>query len=65
MFGQLLVGTNVHGPVLKTGVGINVGVSKRLALYGVAGQTFGVDKDRFRANYLGLGMTYRFSVPGR
>lgn len=60
-FGQLLVGTNVHGPVLKTGVGMNLGLGDRLALYGVAGQTFG--KDKFRSDYLGLGLTYRFSLP--
>ena len=64
-FGQLLVGTNVHGPVLKTGVGMNVGLSDRLALYGVAGQTLGPAKDKkFRSDYLGLGLSYRFSVPG-
>ncbi len=64
VFGQLLVGTNVHGPMLKTGVGLNVGLSERLALYGVVGQSIGVDKvKKFRANHAGIGLTYRFALP--
>lgn len=64
MFGQLLVGTNVHGPILKYGVGLNYGLSERLAIYGLAGQTLAIDKVKFKSDYLGLGLTYRFSVPG-
>ncbi|MFZ2649664.1 MAG: hypothetical protein WA210_06115 [Burkholderiaceae bacterium] len=65
-FGQLLVGANVHGSILKTGVGTKYGVSDRLAIYGVAGQTFagpGSNREKFRSEYVGLGVTYRFSVP--
>lgn len=67
-FGQLLVGANVHGAILKTGAGMNYGLSDRWALYGVAGQTLaglGSHRDKFRSDYLGAGLTYRFSVPSR
>lgn len=65
VFGQLLVGTNVHGPVLKAGVGLNYGLGDRLALYAAAGKTreVGSNDTKFSADYVGLGMTYRFSVP--
>lgn len=63
VYAQLLVGTNVHGPIAKYGVGLNYGLSDRLALYATAGQTFGLDKDRFRASQVGVGVTYRFSRP--
>ncbi len=62
-FGQLLVGTNVHGPIVQTGLGLNYGLSDRLAIHGMAGQTIGVDNDKFKSGYVGLGVTYRFSVP--
>ena len=62
-FGQVLVGTNVHGLIVKPGVGLNYGLSDHLALYGAVGQTIGVTKDKFSAAYAGLGVTYRFSVP--
>ncbi len=62
-FGQLLVGANSHGLVLKTGIGLNFGLSDRLAIYGLIGQTFAADKDKFRSDYAGIGLTYRFSVP--
>ncbi len=65
-FGQLLVGANVHGAVLKTGLGLNYALNDKWALYGVAGQTLaglGSNKEKFSADYLGLGLTYRFSLP--
>lgn len=68
VFGQFLVGANPHGAVYKTGVGLNVSLSDRWALYGMAGQTFsgwGAKKDVYRSNQLGLGLSYRFSVPNR
>ena len=63
MFAQVLVGTNVHGPIVKVGVGLNVGVGDRMALYATAGQTRGLDQDRFKANQVGVGLSYRFSRP--
>lgn len=62
-FGQLLAGTNSHGLILKTGIGLNLGLNDRTAIYGLAGQTFAVDKGKFRSDYVGFGLTYRFSVP--
>lgn len=64
-FGQLLAGTNAHGPVLKPGIGINVGLSDRLALYASAGRTLTTSSKNvsFRSDYAGLGLTYRLSVP--
>jgi hypothetical protein len=71
-FGQLLAGPNVHGLVLKPQLGVNIGLSDRLALHAQAGRTIGIgnygqnsNKQRFRANAVGIGLTYRFSVPSR
>jgi len=68
VFGQLLVGTNVHGAILKTGIGLNVGLSDRLAIHGLTGQTFagvGSNSGKFRSDHVGVGLTYRFSMPSR
>jgi len=64
-FGQLLGGTNAHGPILKAGIGMNLGLSDRLAIFASAGRTLASSpKDiNFKSDYVGLGMTYRFSVP--
>ncbi len=65
-FGQLLIGANPNGPIVKGGIGMNYGVSDRLAVYATAGQTLarlGAIGQKFRADYLGIGVTYRFSVP--
>ena len=62
-FGQFLVGTNSHGLIFKTGIGLNFSFDDRLAVYGLVGQTFATDKEKFRSDYVGFGMTYRFSVP--
>jgi len=66
-FGQLLGGTNVHGPIAKADVGLQVGLSDRLAVHASIGRTLAASpKDvGFRADYLGLGLSYRFSVPSR
>ena len=66
-FGQLLGGTNAHGPVVKAGIGVNVGLSDRLALYASAGKTVATpsNKTNFKSDNLGLGLTYRFSLPSR
>ena len=64
-FGQLLGGTNVHGLVVQPGVGLNLSWDERLALYASAGRTMATSSSNgsFRSNYLGLGLSYRFSVP--
>jgi hypothetical protein len=64
-FGQLLAGTNVHGLILKGGVGLNVGLSEQLAIHASAGTTHSIDRTErvFKADYAGLGLTYRFALP--
>lgn len=64
-FGQLLGGTNVHGLILQPGVGLNVTIADRLALHASGGKTFAASSNNgnFRSTYLGLGLSYRFSVP--
>lgn len=66
-FGQVLGGANVHGPILKAGLGFNYGLSDRLALHASVGKTRGPASNgrNFETDYAGLGLTYRFSVPGR
>jgi hypothetical protein len=65
-FGQMLVGTNVHGLIAKGGVGLNLSLSEQLAIHATAGTAHSIDtKDKvFKADYAGLGLTYRFAVPG-
>lgn len=65
-FGQLLAGANVHGPILKAGIGVNYGLSDQLAIRASVGKTKGPSSDgrNFKTDYVGLGMTYRFSIPG-
>ncbi|HEY4079696.1 MAG TPA: hypothetical protein VGM81_03295 [Burkholderiaceae bacterium] len=69
-FAQLLAGINIHGLVLKPAVGLNWGLSDRLALYAQAGKTFSVNEAHlyprqyaFSATSVGLGLSYRFSLP--
>jgi predicted porin len=64
-FGQLLGGTNAHGPIVKAGIGMNYGLSDRLAIYASAGKTVATssNKTNFRSDNVGLGLTYRFSMP--
>lgn len=66
VFGQLLIGANPHGGVVKTGIGFHYGLNDRLAIHALAGQTFGslgAKDKKFRSDYLGVGLTYRFSSP--
>ena len=60
-FGELQVGANVEGSILRSGIGLNYGLSEDLALRGLVGQTIG--ENGFRATNVGLGLTYRFSLP--
>ncbi len=64
-FAQLLGGTNVHGPVVKPGIGVNLGLTDQLAVYATLGatRTVGSQNVDFRSDYAGLGLTYRFSTP--
>ncbi len=64
-FGQLLGGTNPHGPIVKAGIGVNYGLGDHLAIYAAAGATVAIasNKTNFRSDNIGLGLTYRFSLP--
>jgi hypothetical protein len=70
-FAQILVGANVNGIVVKPGAGINYGLSDQLAIYGQVGGTFSVintsqhPNQKFRSPTVGLGLSYRFSLPHR
>ncbi len=66
-FGQLLGGTNVHGLILKPGVGLNYTLSERLAVHASLGRTMATSSDNgnFRSTYGAFGLVYRFSVPSR
>lgn len=69
-FFQVLVGTNINNFVLKTAVGVNYSLTDNLALYGQLGKTISLNKwtqyaydMRVNSDTLGLGLTYRFSLP--
>lgn len=65
LFGQLLGGANVHGLILKPGIGLSYTLTDRLAVHALSGKTMATSSDNgnFRSTYLALGLTYRFSVP--
>lgn len=60
-FGELQVGANVEGALVRTGVGLNYELNEDYALRGQISQTFGANG--FRAAGVELGLTYRFSLP--
>ena len=70
-FAQLVAGINVHGVIAKPAIGANYALSDRLAIYAQVGKTTSVNvahlypaRYRFEATNVGLGLTYRFSLPG-
>lgn len=66
-YAQLLGGAQDHGPIWKPGVGVNFGLSDRLAIYLAAGRTLAAASNRsgFSADYAALGLSYRYAVPSR
>jgi hypothetical protein len=66
VFGQVMVGANVHGRAAKAGAGLRYGMGDRLALHLEAGRIEARSSagQRFSAGSLGLGLDYRFSIPG-
>jgi len=69
-FFQVLIGTNINNYVLKASVGVNYSLTDNLALYGQLGRTISLNKwtqyaydMRVNADSVGLGLTYRFSLP--
>lgn len=65
-FGQLMAGTNVHGPAAKASAGLRYGLSDHWAVQLSGGRTVAQKSagKRFSADSLALGVDYRFSVPG-
>jgi hypothetical protein len=67
-FAQLLVGGNVPGVIAKLQLGVNYSLNDHYALYVQVGRasTVGIgNRYDFSANSVGLGLSYRFSVPSR
>lgn len=66
VYGQLLAGTNPHGPALKAGAGMHVDIGAPWSVHLSAGriQARHGDGRRFQADSLGIGLGYRFSTPG-
>jgi hypothetical protein len=66
VFGQVMVGTNVHGRAAKASAGLRCVLDDGLALHVSVGRIEARNStgQRFRANSLGLGLEYRFSIPG-
>ena len=69
-YAQLLAGINVHGLIAKPALGLDVGLGDRLALFAQVGKTFSVnvahlypERYRFNTTNVGLGLTWRFSLP--
>ncbi len=65
LFGQLMVGTNVHGPAVKFGGGLRYGLSDHWAVQLSAGKTVALKSagKGFSADSIALGLDHRFSIP--
>ncbi len=72
-FCQVLIGVNVHSVLLKPSMGINYSLSDHFALYAQVGKTISLYKldlynnfdqynERLNTSFIGIGLTYRFSV---
>ncbi len=69
LFFQTLVGANIHGIIVKPSVGISYNVNDKFAIYSqwgkteaLRGQSLYRDGLHLSAYYMGLGVTYRFSL---
>ena len=60
VFGDVQIGANVQGAIVRYTIGLDYALSEDLALRASVGQTFG--DERFRATHIGLGLTRRFSL---
>ena len=60
-FGELQLGANVEGPIIRPGVGVSYALNDAIAIRGVASHTVGTKN--FKSTNLELGLTYRFSAP--
>ena len=68
-FFQILIGTNIHGVILKPSISTNYNLNDSYAIYGQLGYTMSVNglnlykENRSFSNYnMGLGLSYRFSL---
>lgn len=61
VFGELQVGANVEGPIVRPGVGVSYALNDAVALRGVASHTLG--SNNFKSTNIEVGMSYRFSAP--
>ena len=65
-YAQLTVGTNTRA-LLRPALGLSIELNDKLALYGQIAQTVSLDRydngKRFSDHSLGIGLSYRFSVP--
>ncbi|MGJ8671235.1 MAG: hypothetical protein ACSHXK_17255, partial [Oceanococcus sp.] len=65
-FFQTLIGANVTGGLVKSDVGINYGLKENFAFYGQTGYSRsidGINRHTLSSYTVGLGLTYRFSIP--
>ncbi len=69
-FFQILIGTNIYGIIYKPSIATNYSLSDNYALYAQLGMTRSVnnsdlyrDDRQFSTYNIGLGLTYRFSLP--
>ncbi len=65
-FAHALVGANVGGVITNTEVGLNYTLTDRFALYAQLGQSMSLDSandQELRSTDVGLGLSYRFSLP--
>ena len=75
MFGLNDLGVNKKqdaGPLLNASVGINYALNEQFAIYGQLGKTVSVKQhlksgytNKFESSSVGLGLSYRFSLPTR
>ena len=72
VFAQVLVGANLFGFIAKPEIGVLWGMGRHLAMRLSAGKTLSLDDartaeyptdHRFRSTTVGLGLSYRFSLP--
>ncbi len=66
-YGQLLAGTNPHGPAVKASAGLHIDVGAPWSVHLSAGRIHArhASGREFDAHSFGLGLDYRFAVAGR
>jgi hypothetical protein len=64
VFGQLMGGTNVHGPAVKASAGLRYDLDERWSVHWAAGKLAARNSGgkRFGADSVALGLDYRFAM---